>query len=136
MKQARHALFDILGVLLILSSPLLGWLPGPGGVPLFLAGLGFLAVHHAWAKDMIRYVKNNGLKINDYIFREHPSLQALYDIASLGLLAGGIYLLTSYTRSLTLSIAIVCIFTALTLFLGNRKRLNTFLSRMKRRFKL
>ncbi len=135
MKRLRHIVFDVLGVLLIIVSPLLGWLPGPGGIPLFLAGLGFLAVHHAWARDAIRYVKNNGLKVNNYIFREHPWLQALYDVLSLGFLAGGIYLITTYTKNITLSVAIVSVFTGLTLFLGNRKRLESFTKYLKKRLK-
>lgn len=123
MKRLKHIVFDVLGVTLILLSPTLGWLPGPGGIPLLLAGLGFLSVHHDWAKKLITYIKKNGIKIGEQIFREHPALQAIYDLVSFGLFAGGIYLITVYTRSLTLSIAIVCIFTALTIFLGNRKRL-------------
>lgn len=132
MKRAKHLVFDILGVLLIVISPLLGWLPGPGGIPLFLAGLGMLSVHHDWAKKLIEYVKQNGLKLNEQIFRKHPFLEALYDIVSVLLFIGGFYLITSYTRNITLSIAIVCIFTALTLFLGNRKRLARFKAKLQK----
>ncbi len=135
MERLKHLLFDTLGIILIVISPLLGWLPGPGGIPLFLAGLGFLSINHTWAKDLIKFVKKNGLKLNEQIFRGHPTLQAIYDILSFGLFAGGIYLIFSYTKNITLSLAIICIFTALALFLGNRKRLDTFSKKLKKRLK-
>ena len=135
MKRLRHIVFDVIGVSLIVLSPLLGWLPGPGGVPLLLGGLGFLSVHHDWAKRLIVYIKNNGVKVSEFIFKEHVALQAVYDIASFFLFAGGVYLLTQYTRSLTISVAIVLIFTALTLFLGNRRRLDTLAKKLKHKLK-
>ena len=135
MKRLRHIVFDVIGVSLIVLSPLLGWLPGPGGVPLLLGGLGFLSVHHDWAKRLIVYIKKNGVKVSEFIFKEHAVLQAVYDIASFFLFAGGVYLVTQYTRSLTISVAIVLIFTALTLFLGNRRRLDTLAKKLKHKLK-
>ncbi len=43
----------ILGGLLMLASALTGWLPGPGGIPLFLAGLAVWASEFAWAKGLM-----------------------------------------------------------------------------------
>jgi len=134
MKKLKHFVFDLVGVFLIVISPLLGWLPGPGGIPLFLAGLGLLSVHHAWAKKTIRYVKKNGIKLGEQIFREHTTLQAVYDVLTVVFMAGGVYLLNTYTRSLTLSLSIFFIFTGLTLFFGNRKRLDTFTVWLRNRF--
>lgn len=125
MKKVRHFVFDFIGVVLIILSPTLGWLPGPGGIPLLLGGLGFLSVHHDWAKKLIIYIKENGLKVSGHIFREHTALQAVYDVLSFLLFAGGVYLVTTYTKNITLSLAIISIFTGLTLFLGNRRRLDT-----------
>ncbi len=135
MKHLKHFVFDLIGVLLISASPLLGWLPGPGGIPLFLAGLGFLAVHHKWARDAIKYVRKNGIKLSEQIFRKHPTLEAIYDLLTLALLAGGIYLITIYTKNLTLTIAILFIFTGLTLFFGNRQRLEKFSKALFKKFK-
>ena len=56
----RTALF-VLGVVLMIVSPLLGVLPGPGGIIVFGAGLGLTLKYSQWAKR--RYV---GLK------RKHP----------------------------------------------------------------
>ncbi|MDZ7786029.1 MAG: hypothetical protein U5L95_02800 [Candidatus Saccharibacteria bacterium] len=135
MKRLRHIIFDLIGVTLIALSPTLGWLPGPGGIPLLLAGLGFLSINHNWAKKLVVYVKENGIKLGKFIFHEHPAVQAAYDIFSVLFMGIGIYLISTYTQNLTLAVAIVLLFTALTLFLGNRKRLDTFSRWLKNKLK-
>ncbi len=45
----RQALF-LLGCLLILLSPFVGAIPGPGGVVVFAAGLGLVLKYSEWAK--------------------------------------------------------------------------------------
>jgi hypothetical protein len=52
-ETVRTALF-VLGCLLILSAPLVGFLPGPGGVIVAAAGLSLALKNSAWAKR--RYV--------------------------------------------------------------------------------
>lgn len=42
----------VLGTLLIIASALTGWLPGPGGIPLFLTGMALLATEFIWAKKL------------------------------------------------------------------------------------
>ena len=46
----RKPLVFILGALFIIAAGLTGWLPGPGGIPLFLIGIAILATEFAWAK--------------------------------------------------------------------------------------
>ena len=45
----RQLLF-LLGCLLILVSPLVGVIPGPGGIIVFAAGLGLVLKYSDWAK--------------------------------------------------------------------------------------
>jgi hypothetical protein len=45
----RQALF-LLGILLVIVSPLVGAIPGPGGVIVFAAGLGLMLKYSEWAK--------------------------------------------------------------------------------------
>ncbi len=40
----------LVGAALVIAAPLTGWLPGPGGIPLFLAGLAVLSTEFLWAK--------------------------------------------------------------------------------------
>ena len=49
VKAVRTALF-VLGCLLILSAPVLGVLPGPGGIIVFGAGLALVLKYSEWAK--------------------------------------------------------------------------------------
>jgi uncharacterized membrane protein YbaN (DUF454 family) len=43
----------VVGVTMMTLSVLLGWLPGPGGLPLFLLGLAVLASEFHWARRML-----------------------------------------------------------------------------------
>ena len=45
----KNCLF-VLGILLMLVSPLLGVIPGPGGIIVFGAGLGLTLKYSSWAK--------------------------------------------------------------------------------------
>ncbi len=46
----------IVGFGLIIAALLTGWLPGPGGVPLFLSGLAVLSSEFFWAKSLNRWL--------------------------------------------------------------------------------
>lgn len=54
VPAVRTGLF-VLGWILIASAPLVGLLPGPGGVFVFAAGLGLVLKYSEWAKR--RYVR-------------------------------------------------------------------------------
>lgn len=54
VPAARTSLF-VLGCLLILASPVIGVLPGPGGIVVFGAGAALVLRYSAWAKR--RYVR-------------------------------------------------------------------------------
>jgi hypothetical protein len=49
IPAVRTGLF-VLGIMLVLSSPLLGMVPGPGGVIVFGAGLALVLKYSEWAK--------------------------------------------------------------------------------------
>lgn len=136
MKGLKHRtkviLTDTLGVMLIILSPLLGWLPGPGGIPMFFAGLGLLSINHEWARRLLEYLKTEGAKVISKIFSENPIAKAIYDVVSAALIVIGIYLINTYTRNLTLSLAVFCLATGLALFLGNRHRLQNLIKRYKK----
>lgn len=54
----RRILITILGVLLIIAALLTGWLPGPGGIPLAIAGFWVLAKEYDWAEDALDWMKD------------------------------------------------------------------------------
>ena len=122
----KTAALDILGVTLIIISPLLGWLPGPGGIPLFLAGLGLLSINHEWARRLLHQIKTTGFNLVDRFFVDHPVWKAVYDFASFLFMGFGLFLFSEITGNIRLAFALFFFFTGLALFLGNRKRLERF----------
>lgn len=123
---------DFLGILLIIGAILFGWLPGPGGIPMFLAGLGLLATNHKWAKDLLQWLKKNGEFIIEKFFHDHPVITALYDVVSVLLIIAAIFIFTEYTNNMLHAAAIVMGFVALGLFLGNRNRLKKITAWVRR----
>ena len=122
MRSVKILLTDLAGIGLIILAILTGWIPGPGGIPLFVAGLGLLAINHAWARRLLQRFKAHGLKLAELFFREHPILMAVYDFVALLLVTAGIIAIINVQGFFKAS-AIILITLGLGLFLGNRKRL-------------
>ncbi len=131
----KRFITDLSGWLLIFGSLAFGWLPGPGGIPLLLAGLGLLSINHRWAKRLIKIIKEQGIHFWERFFDVHPLLKAVYDLASVGLVVGAILILNTVTKNSLKSLGIVMFFTGLTLFLGNRQRLKNFTIWFKKKLK-
>lgn len=52
-RRVYRAAVGTVGGALVVLSVLTGWLPGPGGIPLFLAGLAVLASEFSWARRLL-----------------------------------------------------------------------------------
>lgn len=67
MKRVVHLakviVLDILGVICLIGAVLLGWVPGPGGIPLAIAGLALLAINHEWARQWLEKMKTKAEKL-------------------------------------------------------------------------
>jgi hypothetical protein len=61
----RHGLF-VLGVLLVLVTPLVGVLPGPGGIFVFAAGLALMLQNSHWAKRQFVHGKRRWPRVGHY----------------------------------------------------------------------
>lgn len=128
MHVVKVVLTDIAGVCLIILAFLTGWIPGPGGTPLLLAGLGLLAINHAWARRLLWWVKDTGVQLAAKFFKDHPLLMLAYDFLALILLIGGIYILINI-QGFWRATATVAFFLSLAIFLGNRQRLQRITQR-------
>ncbi|TAH33289.1 hypothetical protein EYC58_01515 [Candidatus Saccharibacteria bacterium] len=69
----RKPVAFILGFFFIILAGLTGWLPGPGGIPLFLIGIAILATEFTWAKK-IRDLVLDGLRWCQRWYRQHRQL--------------------------------------------------------------
>lgn len=122
LKLWKIILLDTLGVLLMIVAVLTGFLPGPGGIPLFILGLSLLAVHHKWAERYIDLLKKYADKLGAVIFIKNPIVQWTYDVlAPLAVLAG-ILLLLRHSAVWMISLGIFMMFIGVTFLLGNRGR--------------
>lgn len=45
----RRPVVLLIGILVLLASAAISWLPGPGGIPLFLLAIAILATEYRWA---------------------------------------------------------------------------------------
>ena len=136
-KQNGNSIFkviitDIAGVGCLALVPFLGPLPGPGGIPLILAGFGFLAVNHDWADDAIHYVKTHSETLLKSFFPDKPLFKWGWDIFSVLLLTGGLALNLTAEHWLLKGLSYGIMASASTVFMMNRGRL-TWLDQQLRR---
>jgi hypothetical protein len=133
MPRVKHyaqlILFDTLALICMALAIATGWLPGPGGIPLFILGLSLLAINHTWAKRYIDLLRRYADKVSDLIFI--PRLRVAFDVLAAVLCASGILLITLQTKIWILSLGIVSICFGLLCLFGNRNRW----ARLKKSFK-
>lgn len=122
-KRIKRIFVDVAGYCLILLGLLTGWLPGPGGIPLILAGLGLLSVNNHWARQILIYLKENGSKFMKIVFPDNAWAKAGHDILALLLVTTGVYIFVSQTGFFYYGIAIALTALGIVDFLYNRDRL-------------
>lgn len=116
---------DIAGYGLILLGIAFGWLPGPGGIPLVLAGLGLLSINNKWAKDLREYILKHGGKIVQVLFPANRKIQILYDIVVVLLLVLVGVLAMRHAAWWQVTLAGILFFVALLIAGLNRDRITT-----------
>jgi hypothetical protein len=130
-KKLKRILTDIAGYGLILLGIATGWLPGPGGIPLIVGGLGLLSINNVWAQKLRDYILKNGGKVVKSIFPNNPVVEFLYDliVVLLFMLVGA--LAWWHNAIWQISMAIGLFFIALFIASVNRDRLQRFKNRRK-----
>jgi len=119
----RHRIFtDTAGILCILAAPFIGLLPGPGGIPLLITGLGLLSLHNPWAQKLLVYVRKHSDSLRHVFFPNIPIIMWLWDFVALAILAGGIWVsMTDWGLATPLGISLSA--AASTVFMMNRRRI-------------
>jgi hypothetical protein len=121
-EKTKRILTDIAGYLLIVGGILLSPIPGPGGIPLILAGLALLSINNKWAHDLREHLLQNGGKLVQMLFPDRPHIQLLYDIGVVGLLGVVAALAWQHAALWQISLAILLFFLALLIAGLNRDR--------------
>jgi hypothetical protein len=123
---------DFFGVLCLVLVPFIGWLPGPGGIPLLIAGFGLLAVNHDWADDAVNYVKNHSESLRGIVFPDKKWIKLAWDILVVILLIGGTILNFNADNVILKGLSIGIMAGSTTIFMFNRDRI-TWLDKQLRR---
>jgi len=137
-KQSKNwrdnrILVDGAGYALIIAAGLTGWIPGPGGIPLAVAGLGLLSIHNQWAKSLREWVLENGGKVLPILFPKHPVAQWAYDLVAVALYAVAAYLGWRHAAWWQVSLAVSAFFLATFVALMNRERLQSLKNRRRKK---
>lgn len=132
-RNLKRIGIDAAGYLLIVLAFLTGWLPGPGGIPLALAGLALLSMNNEWARRLRTYLLHHGGKLAETIFPKHPVVQLLYDLLVVVLLVLVGLLVWWHHATWQVSLAIILFFGALFLAVMNRDRLRALQHRRSAR---
>lgn len=136
MKQRTKAvLVDILGFTLILVAIPIGWLPGPGGIPLIILGLSLLATNHEWAERWLNKVKHEAGRAANSVANTDPATKRAIDIFSVLLIAGAVILVTQFTRSVAMTAAISFAIVGTTMLLTNQNRYKKAWNKFRRKHK-
>lgn len=131
-KFGKIFVFDTLAIFCFIGVILFGWLPGPGGIPLFLLGLSLLAVNHDWAEHWLETAKHKGVTFKKWLFPDVQWIRHTYDFLSVSVMIAGGILLCLYDNRFVEGFAVVIIISSLFIFLINRDRLDKFADIFKR----
>jgi hypothetical protein len=119
----KVVLTDTGGVILLILVPILGPLPGPGGIPLLISGFGLLAINHDWADDAVKYVKKHSESLRDVVFPNKLWVQRSWDALSVFLLASGTWLNIVAEHWFWKAMSYGIMASSTTIFMMNRNRL-------------
>lgn len=123
---------DIAGyICLILVLPV-GALPGPGGIPLLIAGLGLLSIHNAWAKSLLEYAKKHSNSLRGIFFPSNKNIEFAWDIFAVSLFSSA-FLVNIYSEHWFFTIlSTVMGASSTTIFMLNRSRLERIGRKIKK----
>lgn len=130
-KHFKRIAIDTAGYFLILLGIAFGWLPGPGGIPLIVAGLGLLSINNKWAHDLREYVLERGGKLVKVLFPNNKFVEFLYDLIVVLLLILVGVLAWHHAAIWQISLAILLFFIALFIAAMNRDRLQRIKTRRR-----
>lgn len=118
----QRILIDIAGFGLMIIAPFLGWLPGPGGIPLFLAGLGLVATNHVWAENLLKDFDRRRTEFTDKYLMASPRISRSIDAVMILALIGGAYIMFTVDPLLIRGIGIALVSLSFIILLSNQKR--------------
>lgn len=124
---------DIAGFGLMIIAPLIGWLPGPGGIPLFLVGLGLVSLNHEWAEKILEDFEHYRVEFTDKILMANPKISLSIDFFFAAVLAAGSYIAFTQESIVLRGMGLGFISVSLLILLSNQKRFERIYSYFKKK---
>lgn len=118
----QRVAIDIAGFGLMIIAPFLGWLPGPGGIPLFLAGLGLVSLNHEWAENLLKDFEKKREYYTDKFLMADPRVSRAIDALCTVLIAGSSYIAVTTNSFLMRAAALGVLSISTIIILSNQKR--------------
>lgn len=119
----QRILIDIAGFGLMIISPFLGWLPGPGGIPLFLAGLGLVSLNHEWAENLLKNFERKREELTEKYLMSSPGVSQAIDVVFLLAMVGGVHVAATQDQIVIKGLGLGTITISLIILLSNQKRI-------------
>lgn len=116
-------LTDLAGIILLILVPFLGPLPGPGGMPLLIAGLGLLAINHDWADNLLHKAKLHSDSLRRIVFPDITWIKWFWDVFAVAALSIGVYLSFIVDGYFLRAVSVVIMAGSTTVFIMNRNRI-------------
>lgn len=137
-KKADRPLYqrialDIAGFGLMIISPFLGWLPGPGGIPLFVAGLSLVALNHEWAERLLKDFDKRRTDFSQKYLMANPKISVPLDILSISAIITGLYVALTEKDLLLRGLGIAGVTIFLIILLSNQRRIERIAQKLKKR---
>lgn len=116
---------DAAGIGCLILVPIVGPWPGPGGIPLLVAGLGFLGQNHEWARKWMYYVKKHSTSVREIVFPNTTWIKWAWDITALAIMSAGIWGSFAFDDNRLFKVfSIGVMASASTIFMLNRNRID------------
>lgn len=127
--KVRKPFTFALGLVFIIAAPLVGWIPGPGGIALFLAGIAVLASEFDWAENLKFFFLKTVPKEIQNRWQPTPRWEIAFDTTAFMLLVVALVAADQRWWNVVASFGIggIC------LFLFNRERLTRLKRRMSKK---
>ncbi len=123
---------DIAGIVCLILVPILGPLPGPGGIPLLITGLGLLALNHEFARRWLHYVQKHSKSVRDIVFPDVTWIKWFWDITAVLAMVVGIWINFYAEWWLLKGLSIGIMASSTTLFMLNRDRITWLDNKIRR----
>lgn len=124
----RQPLVFILGLVLIIASPLVGTIPGPGGIIVFLAGIAVLASEFDWAEALQEFFLKTVPKKVQNRWRPTPRWQITFDVTAVMFLISALFSAYKQWWAVLFSLGI----SGFCIFLFNRDRLKRLKKQLRK----